>query len=175
MKPSRIILCLEVRKSRSFSFIIIFLCDLWRFFFSFSFLYLLLSNRNNFPTDTFDPALYLHPLRIKVELEVISVSVIKGLEKRLSKLEIRERIKTIRTHRVSWYDTELSDGEVPVLELRGMSNTITLPLLSGQLWTGAVVPVSVTSMIQIKWFTHLQHLKLCPNKWLILTWIISIT
>ena len=41
----------------------------------------------------------------------------------------------------SGYDSELSDGEAPVLELRGMQSTLSLLLLLGPLWPGVVVPV----------------------------------
>ena len=36
----------------------------------------------------------------------------------------------------AWYDTKLSDGEAPALELRGMKSTPSLPLLPGSLWNG---------------------------------------
>ena len=45
------------------------------------------------------------------------------------------------------YDTGKTDGEVPVLELWGMWSTPSFPLLPGQPWTGAVVPVRVSSMV----------------------------
>ena len=39
------------------------------------------------------------------------------------------------------YDTKQSDGEVPVMpELLGIWSTPSLPLLSGPLWPGVVVP-----------------------------------
>ena len=45
------------------------------------------------------------------------------------------------------HDTKLSDGEVPVmLELWGMRNTPSLPLLLDPVWTGMVAPDSALSM-----------------------------
>ena len=45
------------------------------------------------------------------------------------------------------YDTEQSDGEVPVmLGLWGMQSTPSLPLLPGLLWPGMVAPDWVLSM-----------------------------
>ena len=49
------------------------------------------------------------------------------------------------------YDTKQSDGEAPViLELWGMWNTPSLPLLPGVLWPGVVALDSVLSMGQIE-------------------------
>ena len=49
------------------------------------------------------------------------------------------------------YDTEQSDGEVPVmLELCGMQSTSSLPLLPGPLWLGVVAPDRVLSIGQIE-------------------------
>ena len=64
------------------------------------------------------------------------------------------------THKCPGYDTKLSDGEVPVLELWGMWN---IPSLK----PGVVIPVRVPSMGQIELFNHLQYLKPfnCSNKW----------
>ena len=49
------------------------------------------------------------------------------------------------------YDTKQSDGEAPVvLELWGIWNTSSLPLLPGPLWPGVVAPDWVLSMGQIE-------------------------
>ena len=56
-----------------------------------------------------------------------------------------QRSKT--PHECPGYDTKQSDGEVPVvLELWGIRSTPSLPLLSGSLWLGIVVPDRVLSM-----------------------------
>ena len=47
------------------------------------------------------------------------------------------------------YCTKPSDGEAPVLELWRMWSNPLLPLLSGPLWPGVVVPVRAPSMGQI--------------------------
>ena len=69
------------------------------------------------------------------------------------------------------YDT---DGETPVLELRGIGNTPLFSLLPGPLWPGVVVPVRVPYMVQIELFNHLLYLKrfncVQQNEY----WIISI-
>ena len=45
------------------------------------------------------------------------------------------------------YDTKESDGELPViLELWGMRNTPSLPLLPGPLWPGVMAPGRVLSI-----------------------------
>ena len=51
-------------------------------------------------------------------------------------------------HECPVYDTEQSDGEVPViLGLWGIRNISSLPLLSGPLWPGVVAPDSVVAPI----------------------------
>ena len=62
-----------------------------------------------------------------------------------------QRVKTPFPDQCSGYGTKLSDGEVPVmLELWGMWNTFSLPLLRGSLWPGVVAPDKVLSMGQIE-------------------------
>ena len=58
----------------------------------------------------------------------------------------------VRPHqRVSWHDTEQSDGEVPVmLELWGMQNTPSLPSLPGPLWPRLVAPDRFLSTGQLE-------------------------
>ena len=74
-----------------------------------------------------------------------------------------------------WYDTKPTDSEAPVLELQGMWSISSLQLLPGPLWPGVVVPVRVSYMDQIEIFIHLLYLRLlCSNKWIMLTWIISV-
>ena len=54
---------------------------------------------------------------------------------------------------VSWYDTEQSDGEAPVmLKLWGMQSTPSLPSLPGPLLSGVVALDMVLSMGQIELF-----------------------
>ena len=54
------------------------------------------------------------------------------------------------------YDTEQSDGEVPVmLELWGMRSTISLPLLPGPLRYGMVAPDRALSVGKIELTTYL--------------------
>ena len=46
-----------------------------------------------------------------------------------------------------WYDTQQSNGEIPVmLELWGMQSTPSLPLVPGPLWPGTVAPDRALSM-----------------------------
>ena len=49
-------------------------------------------------------------------------------------------------------DSKLSDGEAPVLKIWGKWSTHSLPLLSGLLWPGVVVLVTISSMSQIDLF-----------------------
>ncbi len=61
----------------------------------------------------------------------------------------RERIRGIRAGGMPCpgYDTKQSDGEVLVmLELWGIRNTPSLPLLPGPLWPGVVAPDRIISM-----------------------------
>ena len=54
------------------------------------------------------------------------------------------------------YDTTQSDGDVPVmLELWGMRNTPSLPLLPGPLWPRVVAPDRVLSMGYIELTAYL--------------------
>ena len=58
---------------------------------------------------------------------------------RINRLLICRGLRTLQG--VSWYDTKLSDGEVPaVQELWGMRSTLSLPLLPGPFWPGVVAP-----------------------------------
>ena len=57
------------------------------------------------------------------------------------------------------YDTKLSDGKAPVLELWEMKSTPSLPLLIDSLSPIVVVPVTVLSMGQIKLFNYLTVFK----------------
>ena len=64
-----------------------------------------------------------------------------------------QRVKIPPPPQNEWpvYDTKQSDGEVSVmLELCGMQNTPSLPLLRGPLWPGVVTPDRVLSMGQIE-------------------------
>ena len=55
--------------------------------------------------------------------------------------------------RVSWYDTNQSDGEVPVMqELLGMQSPSSLPSLPSPLWPGVVALDRILSMGQIELF-----------------------
>ena len=56
------------------------------------------------------------------------------------------------------YDTKLSDGEAPDLELWGMQSTLSLPLLPSLLSLKVILPVKVASTYQIELFNHLQYL-----------------
>ena len=48
------------------------------------------------------------------------------------------------------YNTKQFDGEAPViLELWGMRNTLSLPLLPGSLWPGVVASIDQTKMFDI--------------------------
>ena len=53
---------------------------------------------------------------------------------------------------VSWIGHKLSDGEALVLELWGMLNTPSLPLLPSPLWPRVVAPDRVLSKCQIELF-----------------------
>ena len=54
---------------------------------------------------------------------------------------------------MSWYDTNQSKGEAPViLKICGMQSTPSLLLLPGPLWFGVVTPDRVLSMGQIELF-----------------------
>ena len=67
------------------------------------------------------------------------------------------------------YDSKLSDGEVPVLELSGMWSTLSLPLVPGSLWPSVISPDSVLFIGKKNCLTFKQ----CANKWLILiNWIV---
>ena len=56
------------------------------------------------------------------------------------------------------YDTKPSYGEVPVLELWGMWNTLSLQLLPGPLWLWEVEPVRIPSMGQsVKYNNLILH------------------
>ena len=51
------------------------------------------------------------------------------------------------------YDTKQSDAETPeMMKLWGIRSALSLPLLSGPLWSGELTPDSVLSMGQIDLF-----------------------
>ena len=56
-----------------------------------------------------------------------------------------------------------------MLELWGTRNSFSLPLPPSLLWPIVVAPDRVLSMGKKNYFTF----KLCPNKWLILNWIVK--
>ena len=53
--------------------------------------------------------------------------------------------------RVSSYDTKPS----PVLDIWGMWSTLSLPLLPDPLWSGVVVSIKVSYIVQLEQFDHL--------------------
>ena len=65
------------------------------------------------------------------------------------------------------YDTKKTDGKAPVMpESWGMWSSVSLPLLQGPLWLGAVVPDLVLSMGKIElWYVNcVQTNDLCWNR-----------
>ena len=66
------------------------------------------------------------------------------------------------------YNTKVSDGEVPVLQLWRMWGTLSLPLLLGPPWLGVVVPDRVPSIDQIQPFNCVQTNDRCSIKLLTL-------
>ena len=68
------------------------------------------------------------------------------------------------------YDTEQSDGEVPVmLELWEMQSTTSLPSLPGPLWPGVELPDRVLSMVQIE-LNCVLMLNWIVENWTVFVW-----
>ena len=60
---------------------------------------------------------------------------------------------------MSWCDTKPDDGEAPILQLWGMSNILSLPLILGPLWPGVLVSVRISHMRQTEIIYYLRYVK----------------
>ena len=74
---------------------------------------------------------------------------------RIHQLHLYRGLRTPSHNKGPEYNTKQSDGEIPImLELWGMQNTPSLPLLPVPLWPRVVAPDRVLSMGQIQMCTY---------------------